>query len=175
MTFAHKRFLVEQCIGGIVVNFAINAAIGWLIFRGVETAPFTGLTSILGDTLIMAFLLPYMLSFIVTLDTRRKIRAGRFTTLPWQKDSHPLLGRLPDKLINRSLLLGFYGLVAVLPLLAYMHFRLEVTGMTPANFAWFKGILAGVMAAPLMPLVVLRAFGDDQQFAQAPIAETGEQ
>lgn len=161
MTPAHKRFLTEQFFGGIVVNFVLNAAIGWVIFRTAESAPFLGLTSVLGDTLVMGFLLPFFVCLFVTLDTRKKMKSGRFSVVPLADAVHPVIERMPLHLVKRSAVLGVIGLGVVVPLLLVMYFGLGLVEMGRWDFVWFKGTLAALMSAPISLLVVMRGFSDE--------------
>ena len=67
MSPGHLRFLLlEQGIGSAVVNFLLNGAIAWLVFRGVAQVPLWGQQSIAGDTIGTCFFLPFLTTLIVT-------------------------------------------------------------------------------------------------------------
>jgi hypothetical protein len=52
----HRRFLlVEQVVGGGVVNLAIAALLSWLLLRHAERVPVTGSQGVVVDTIASAF------------------------------------------------------------------------------------------------------------------------
>src|SRR5262245_37741695 len=86
MSRGHRRYLlVEQCVGSAVVNFAINAAIAWALFRGLERVPLWGDQSIMGDTVATSVILPFITALIVTPLARREVRTGRLAPLGWTR------------------------------------------------------------------------------------------
>ena len=97
MSPAHRRYLlVEQGIGAAVFNFALNAGIAWLLFRSQDVVPLWGDRSIAGDTIATSMILPFLTTLIVTPTARRQLRAGRFASLGWTRETHPTLGWLPQ-------------------------------------------------------------------------------
>src|SRR5262249_39811567 len=89
MSPAQRRYLLlEQGVGAGVVNFAINAAIAWVAFRGMTTVPLWGQQSIAGDTIGTTFLLPFITTLIASRLVRGHVRSGRIAGLAW--DSSPL-------------------------------------------------------------------------------------
>ncbi len=98
--------MIEQIIGNTVVNFVMNAAIAYGIFRTMPAIPLWGFDSIAGDTIATAFLLPLILTAIVTTITHKKIQNGTLPTSDWRRSSHPLLGKLPQKTWVRDLIFG---------------------------------------------------------------------
>ena len=56
---AHRRYLLlEQGLGSIVINVVLNAAIAWLLFRGLDVVPLWGNQSIAGDTIATTLIPP---------------------------------------------------------------------------------------------------------------------
>lgn len=160
MTRAHHRYLLEQFIGGIIVNFGINAVIAWAVFRSLAPVPFYGMMSVYGDILGMAFILPFCVCLFVTLDARRKMRAGRFSGIDREEWGRGYLAKLPEHLGWRSAFWGAVFGVFCAPLLLWMNLGAGVSEMALWDFVYFKGGVAALMSAMLTFPVVLRAFGD---------------
>jgi hypothetical protein len=71
LTPAQRRFvLLDNGVGAFVVNLMINGVIAWLLFRKATRVPMWGQSSIAGDTIATAFLLPAITCLIVTWISR---------------------------------------------------------------------------------------------------------
>ena len=78
----HRRFLlVEQVVGGGVVNLAIAALLSWLLLRHAERVPVTGSQGVVVDTIASAFMIPFATCLIVTRIVRRQVSRGRIAVL----------------------------------------------------------------------------------------------
>jgi hypothetical protein len=78
LTPAQRRFvLLDNVVGPFVVNLLINGVIAWLLFRKATHVPMWGQSSIAGDTIANAFLLPAITCLIVTPLARGRVRTGR--------------------------------------------------------------------------------------------------
>ena len=71
------RYLVAGGIVALLVNVAINAVAGWVIYAKLDAVPLAGDTSIAGDTIVGAFLIAFFTLLVVTPATRREVRGGR--------------------------------------------------------------------------------------------------
>src|SRR5687768_7398923 len=75
------RSLARQLLVGgllaVVVNVAINAAVGHPLYAHLAAVPLSGDPSIAGDTIIGAFLIAFFTVLVVAPATRREIRSGR--------------------------------------------------------------------------------------------------
>ena len=90
MSPAHRRFLVlEQGVGSVVVNLAINGAVAFLMFRGAASVPLWGQQSIAGDTVGTTFLLPFITCLVVTKLARAQVRAGRVAPFARKNSAFP--------------------------------------------------------------------------------------
>jgi hypothetical protein len=68
---AQRRFvLLDNGVGAFVVNLMINGVIAWLLFCKATRVPMWGQSSIAGDTIATAFLLPAITCLIVTWISR---------------------------------------------------------------------------------------------------------
>ncbi len=167
MTNAQRRFLlVDQCIVGGAINFVVNAAIAWYLFRAMQQVPMTGGSqNVLGDVIGTFFLLPLAVCLIVTPLVRRQVRSGKLAALHWDRTAHPWYRRLPVSSLMRGLQLGVASTVVLgLPLFGLMA-AFGVTSMTYWDFVIVKGIYSGVLAAVVSPVIAYAALGDQVEVA----------
>src|SRR6478609_6162856 len=71
------RYLLAGGVLAVLVNVAINAAVGHALYAKLATIGLTGNPSITGDTVIGAFLIGFFTLVIVAPATRREVRSGR--------------------------------------------------------------------------------------------------
>jgi hypothetical protein len=171
MSPTHGRYLLlEQGVGAGVVNFGINAAIAWGMFRGAESVPLWGQQSIMGDTIGTCVMLPLLTSLIVTRVARGQMRAGKMPPLGWSRATHPVLGWLPRGTVVRGLVLGAVCVVVFAPL-AYLYLRArEVDGMGLGRFVLFKASFAALLGALVTPVIALWAIGEAPEAGPPPVA-----
>lgn len=164
----HRRFIfLEQGVGAAVFNFVLNAAIAWATFRGLARVPLWGQLSIGADTIGTSFILPFLTCLVVTRMARQRVRKGQLARLGWTRDSHPMLGWLPERTVKRALVLGLAGLVMLAPVTIAAFYALGITDLSLREFIVFKASFAAVEAAVVTPLVALWALEG------APAGEVG--
>jgi len=162
LSAAHRRLLlVDNGVGAAVFNFALNGAIAWLLFRSVTHVPLWGQSSIAGDTLVTAFLLPFLTCLIVSRLVARQVEAGHIPRLaPAELGPSSWSRRSP---LQRGALLGAASVVLVaLPVVAALSLS-GSAGFALWPFIGFKAAFAALLAAIVTPLVawwaLLRASG----------------
>jgi hypothetical protein len=162
MSPAHRRYLlIEQGVGAAVVNFAINAAIAWLMFRTQDLVPLWGQQSIAGDTIGTCLILPLLTCLIVTPMARGHVRAGRVKALGWKRDSHRFLGWLPAGTFLRGFVLGLLCMLALSPLTLLVLTLLHVANLSLWQFVVFKATFAALAAALVTPVVAVWAIAEE--------------
>ncbi len=167
----HLRFLVlEQGIGSAVINFLLNGAIAWLLFRGLEQVPLWGQQSIAGDTIGTCFFLPFITTLIVTPLARGRVRTGSLTALPWTRDTHAPLRWLPPGTVKRGLVLGIATAVLIGPLSVALLQWANVQELSFWRFVWFKAAFAAVLALIVTPIISIWAISEGTETA-AVVAE----
>ena len=154
-----RRFLwVGQSLVPFAINLVLNGAIGWAMFRGAESVPLWGASSIGGDTLGTSFFLPAITCLIVTPLVRGQVRRGAVPAFAgglasWLRPFQRPLGLRACAL----------GLVCV-PLAGGLAIvLLSVLGVGALDFAPFlglKALYAGVLAALVTPVIALLALAD---------------
>ena len=159
---AHRRYLfVEQCIGSAAVNFAINAAIAWLMFRSAASVPMWGQQSIASDTIGTTFFLPFLTGLIVTRMAQGRLRAGKLPALNWTRVSHPALDWLPRSTFRRSLTLGVACALTAAPPTIIALYAFDVGALHLWPFVAFKASFAAVLAAVVTPVIALWAIAEE--------------
>jgi len=150
----HRRLLwLDQGVGSAVFNFLLNAAIAWLLFHSAEVVPLWGQTSIAGDTLATAFILPLLTSLIVSRMVAGQVAAGRIAPLAVPTASR-LLGALAARAaLGRGVLLGAAGmLAAAVPVILWFAWA-GPRSLDLAAFLWFKAGFAAALAAVVTPVI----------------------
>jgi hypothetical protein len=155
MSRSHCRYLLEQGVGAAVVNFAINAAIAWAMFRGAPSVPLWGQQSIMADTLGTCFMLPFITCLVVTPMARRHVRAGRVPALGWTRASHPALSWLPRRTAARGAVLGLACVATFAPVAWVGLGHYGVADLSVGGFVLFKGSFAAATAALVTPAIAL--------------------
>src|SRR5262250_3302173 len=154
MSRHHLRFLLlEQGVGSAVFNFLLNGAIAWLLFRSLERVPLWGQQSIAGDTIGTCFFLPFFTALIVTPLVRRRVQAGSIAALEWSRETHPILGWLPEGTGKRAVVLGAICALVVGPLSVWALSRLDVAELRFWPFIGFKAAFAAVLALVVTPVI----------------------
>jgi hypothetical protein len=165
MSAAHRRYLIlELGVGAAVINFLINGAIAWGMFRSAATVPFWGQQSIGADTIGTTFFLPFFTCLIVTPLGHRQVRSGKLPALSWRRATHSILGRLPSKTLRRAFALGVLYMIAVAPPAIWALTSLGVEQMSFGGFVLFKATFAAALSVVVTPLIGLCVLGD----AEAP-------
>ncbi len=158
LSSAQRRHLVVgQSIVPALINFVLNGAIGFAMFRSVAELPLFGDPSIVADTLGTCFFLPAITCLIVTPIVRGRVRKGvaqPLAALPgWLAPFH-------RSLLQRAFALGLatVALAGGLAVLALLALGVEALAFTP--FLFFKAVFAGLLGGLVTPLIALLALAD---------------
>lgn len=154
LTTSHRRFLlVDQSLVPFGLNFVLNGGIAYALFRSAESVPLFGQSSIVGDTLITSFLLPFLTCLIVTGLIAKQVTAGKVPGL-----ANAPQGRLGAFFAtrgkaSRGALLGAASVVLLaLPVLLVLSAS-GVEALPRDAFLWFKAGYAGGIAAIVQPAI----------------------
>ena len=158
-----NQHIQKESRNNFVINLAINGAIAWFTFKQQHTIFMWGDKSFAPDLLITVTLLSLILSAIVMLIHRKKAAKGTLNTLTWRTESwfHRILKYFPENTLSASLYFALAGfLLFGLPTIA-IFYALGVTELTALQYAIFKGIWTGVIAALLIPPVITLSLARD--------------
>lgn len=150
---SQRRFLiVEQSVVPFGINFLLNGAIAWASFRAVESVPFAGQSSIVGDTLVTSFLLPLLTCLIVTALLQKQLAGGKVAAFEQAPRGVGAFLAARGKLA-RGALLGLGAVVVVgVPTLLVLS-AVGVDALAHDSFLWFKATYAGGLAALVQPAI----------------------
>lgn len=148
MTPAERRYIwFDQGVLAVVVTFAINVAIAWLVFRRYTDIPLRGAESLLGDTLATSWMLPVISTWIVSALTLREWNRGKLAApgrarVPWN----------PWRVFGWATIAGLCGLATVGLLGWGVWSRSGVESLPLRRFIVFKATWAGLYAGAFCPL-----------------------
>jgi hypothetical protein len=158
MSDDHRRYLiVEQGGGAAIVNFLLNGAIAWGVFRHLDVVPLWGEQSIAGDTIVTGVVLPLLTCLIATGIVRRQVLGGKVRALV---DAHPSVAWMPQRTVVRGLVLAMAVSLTLVPSTLALLTVLGVEGMGFWGFVLFKATWASAAAFVVQPVVALWAIGD---------------
>lgn len=166
LTHAQTRFLaLDQGVAPAVFNFALNAAVGFLVFGPLQSVPtwpelsLAGLTApnLAGDFFGMFFFLPLFTCLVVTPLVRRAAKSGKIAQLSLPADEHRLLRHLPSSSFRRGALVGLLATLGLAPCAIGLLAVLDVNALPPASAASLKGVLAAGLAGLTTPVFALYA------------------
>jgi len=155
-TSAFKRQLLHGASTNGLTNAVANGGICWLLVKDNGPITWWGSSNFGGDLLATGFLLPFIVALIVIPLQQRKVRNGKVCAIPPEFLGF-FLGRvtaLPNNLWARAVIFGTLGAFGIaLPTLGLLAL-LEITSFNPGQYAVFKGLWAGLLAAVLvMPMI----------------------
>jgi hypothetical protein len=155
-----RRFLaLHQALVPAAINFLLNGAIAWALFRELEHVPLWGGQSNIGsDTLITCFLLPAITCLIVTPLVRAQAKKGQAPALSGALPGW--LAAFQHALPVRAAAIGLAGtLVASAAVLGGLGVAgVETLAVTP--FVTFKAFYTAALAALVTPAIALLALAD---------------
>jgi hypothetical protein len=167
---AHLRH--EVLVGG-VSNMLFNGLIAWLLLRNGPALAWGGEHSFAVDLLATGLLLPLIVALIVIPLQRGKLRKGKLQPIDLGPDSftQSVADRFPASTIKSSLLFGLLGAGIIAPVTLGGVYLLGIDEIAPLNYAIFKGIWAGLMAAVLVIPMVLLALRGGPDGSNAPVQQ----
>jgi len=161
----HRSWLIrEQVIAPAAINFALNAGIAWLIFRGRGLVPLWGEGGIAQDAIATLFLLPFLTCLIVTPLVRRAVGAGKVPPLDGAIGLPKVVERLPRALLGRAAALGLGGVVGGAPLVLGAV-ALAGGALAVPTLVLAKGVYTGALAALVGPMIALRTLAEPRRHA----------
>lgn len=150
----HRRFLIaDQGVGATVFNFVLNGLIAWVLFRSAESVPLWGPSSVAGDTIATAFILPFATCLIVSRIVARQVSTGRLARLS-DPTTAPLVTWLAARTpLRRGAALGLAAVViAAVPAILWLSIG-GPNELARGAFVWFKASFAAGLAAVVTPLI----------------------
>jgi hypothetical protein len=157
MTAQAKDHLKQEARVSGISNALFNGLFAWLLLRGGAALTWTGDNSFVVDILATAFILPVIVAFIVIPIHKRKLAKGTIQPMDFGDNSslQGWVNRLPAPTLGNALCFGLMGICLATPIPLVAFYAGGVEQISPLNYAIFKGVWAGSMAAVLViPMVV---------------------
>jgi len=156
---AHIR---NEILGSGISNTLFNGVIAWLLLRSSPALSWGGEHSFVVDVIATGLLLPLIVALIVIPLQRGKLNKGKLAPINLGPGSvmQSVADRFPASTFRSALVFGLIGMLLIAPLTLAGFYLLGIEEISPAHYALFKGIWAGIIAAVLvvpMVLIALRA------------------
>ena len=154
-----KKHLKHEALVGGVSNTIFNGVIAWLLLKSGPALAWGGEHSFVVDVIATALLLPLIVALIVIPLQRGKLNKGKLQPINLGSGSRvqSLADRFPASTFKSALLFGLLGVSVIAPLTLLGFYLAGVEEISPLNYAIFKGLWAGLMAAILVIPMVLCA------------------
>jgi hypothetical protein len=147
----------EATINGVTNTF-FNGVISWLLLKGGDNLLWSGKNSFVIDLFATAFILPFIIALIIIPLHRRKLRLERLPSVSI-RETLPTWGwveKFPQSLMGNAALFGLIGMLVVTPITVALVWLVGIDQFTPLQYAIFKGVWAGILAAVLvMPMILV--------------------
>jgi len=159
MTSDSKKHLKHEVLVGGVSNTVFNGLIAWLLLRNGPALAWGGEHSFAVDVTATALLLPLIVALIVIPLQRSKLHKGKLQPISLGSDSimQSLADRMPLSTVKAAVLFGLLGMCVIAPLTLLGFYLAGIEQVAPLDYALFKGLWAGLMAAVLVIPMVLCA------------------
>lgn len=163
LTILHRRLLIGQAAGGLILNFFLNGGAAWATFPPVDALPLWARGNcVAGDTIGTSFFLPLTTCLILTPIVRRALRGG----------SLPPLGRArlpgairfwPANFLGRGALVGLICALTIALATLGLLTAAGVEGMTRGQVALYKAVYTALLGLIVTPLFGWRALADGNE------------
>ena len=159
-----QRTVKMEAAANGVINAIINGGLVWLMLGGGDSLTAGGDNSYIADTVVTAFVLPFILSLIVISLNRRKRRAGKTPAVELCPENtlHNIVSQVPGSIWAQALLLAVIAMAVTTPLVIGLLWMAGLPDIPPATYAVFKGVWCGILAAALVPPAFLLALRSDR-------------
>lgn len=161
----HIRHEVLVC--GIS-NAIFNGLSAWLLMKNGPDLRWGGEHSFVVDIIATSLLLPFIVAIIVIPVQRGKLNKGKLQPINLGPASlmQALADRFPPTTFKSACVFGLIGMLLLAPLTLSGFLLLGIEQLQPRNYAIFKAVWTGVIAAVLVVPMVLIALRAPQQVRQ---------
>ncbi|HJR15550.1 MAG TPA: hypothetical protein VJ808_01755 [Gemmatimonadales bacterium] len=163
MSHDYRKYLVAQGLIGAGINFVLNGAIGWTLYRHLAYIPLYGQQSVAADIILTSLLLPVLVCLITTPLIRSEVRKARLPAASWLSLGSSRTAYVLRNLLLRALVLGVLSTLLVSPVTILTLHALRVEGLEFWTFLGFKASFAAALAALITPMVAAWALEDGLQ------------
>lgn len=152
----HIRHEILVCSGS---NALFNGLSAWLLMRNGPALRWGTEHSFVVDVIATGLLLPLIVALIVIPLQRSKLNKGKLQAIDLGETSfmQSLANRFPASTSKSAGVFGLIGMLIIAPLTLAGFYLIGVEQVSPGQYAIFKGIWAGAIAAVLVVPMVLIA------------------
>ncbi|CAA0094787.1 Uncharacterised protein [Halioglobus japonicus] len=142
-----------------ISNAIFNGLSAWFLIKNGPGLRWEGEHSFAVDVIATGLLLPLIVAFIVIPLQRSKLNKGQLQAIDLGERSlmQSISNLFPASTARSAGLFGLIGLLIIAPLTLAGFYLLGVAYVSPLQYAIFKGLWAGVIAAVLVVPMVLIA------------------
>lgn len=160
LTLLHRRLLVGQAVGGVVLNFFLNGGVAWATFPPVETLPLWARSNCVGaDTIGTSFFLPLTTCLILTPIVRRALRGGTMAGID-RADLPAAIRFWPSNFVARGALVGLMCALTIALAAAGLLTAAGVHAMGRGEVTLYKAVYTAILGLIVTPLFGWRALAD---------------
>lgn len=162
ITTAGSDHLRREILVCGISNAVFNGLSVWWMKKNGPTLGWGGENSFVVDLVATGLLLPFIVALIVIPLQRSKLNQGKLQSINLGPGSfaQAVADRFPAATFKSAVLFGLIGMLLFAPLTVAGFYLLGVGELQPLQYAIFKGLWAGIIAAVLvvpMVLIGLRA------------------
>lgn len=142
-----------------ISNTLFNGLSAWLLMKNGPALRWQGDHSFVVDVIATGLLLPLIVALIVIPLQRGKLNSGKLPAIDLGDSSimQSLANRFPASTPKSAGLFGLIGMLVIAPLTLAGFYLLGIDQVSPEQYAVFKGLWAGLIAAVLVVPMVLIA------------------
>lgn len=155
---AHWAAVRNETIISVAINALIPTAIIWVVAL-TPPARFDGDDGLWSAMTKASGLATLLMTFIVTMLVRGRVRAGVVPSLAQQNLPLPLR-LLPSVAVLRAVITGIVAVVVLVPIGTLAAQVLGLLPLTIGGFVVFNLVFGTLVGLTMTPLVVLRALAD---------------
>ncbi len=167
LTAEQSRYIVLNfLIPTVIINFFLNAGIGYLTFRGVPHVPLKGSPGVAPDILATTFLLTFITFLILATIVRWDVASGKISVWPRARQRFWFVSNWPTGSIAGAFPLGLAYLAIVGPAtVALLHF-LGPPAYSVSEAVLLKATYSALLSVLAVPVIVALALRQ-QRYGEA--------
>jgi len=155
----HRRAVRNETVVSVAINSLVPAAIIWF----VEAHPpetLVGPEGIIASMVPAAGMATLLMTLILTLIVRARVRKGALPALDWPAEERGLMRLVPRNLPLRAIALAVLAVILLVPTGLIVVSLLGVLPMSRVDFLIFNLIYGAIVGLVMARFVVLPALAD---------------
>ena len=156
MTEALNSYIRKETIANVVINVAVTAAIVWFTKMDGGTILVGGEEGFGIDIIVTAFLLFFIMSFVVMAIQKARVKSGAMAAFSWDAEHrlHRILDRMPKSVWLSALLFAVFAVLIIAPITLGLASVVGLTEISPFDYMIAKALWAGVVVAVMNRIII---------------------